>query len=549
MVRIRRANLLGSGGQGSIYAIPPGSRFVAKVLRDPQAPIGAKLKLMVENPPPMLRDKGHPVIAWPEDTLHSDWPPLPENTVGYIMRRALNMQPLTQCFNPSSRSIEFPHFTYQHLSVIAANIAQAFARLHGLNYVVGDINESNILVDDRGMITLIDTDSFQLVDEETGQIYRSPVGKPEFTPGELQGRRFDTVDRDQYHDRFGLAVLIFQLLLEGRHPFSGVYQGQGPPPTIETCIASGFFPYSARAVPLKEAAGFLPLHMLPAEITRLFHLAFDSGHDNRVVRPTAFRWYEALLELSRNLKTCDVNPNHRFCGHRQTCFWCDRAILMGGHDPFPRKAGPQARSLADGLERALARSPHKLLASAKPRDMFLVMVSNFTSFGNARQRRAGVLIGGAGMGFLACLLVLLIWVMGGNDSPIEDGTAEVADGTPDLTIRNLMLSPEGLTVSVGNFGASSLVTFAVGVYMNGLADPVAVISHRGEIDAGRDTSLTVPFPIPADCHEFYAIVDLENQVREAYESNNRSLSFTICQDDLDVLPDLGGGPTRPGTGG
>ena len=42
---------------------------------------------------------------------------------------------------------------------------------------------------------------------------------------ELQGlASFDSVDRTANHDNFGLAVLIFQLLLGGRHPFSGVPQ-------------------------------------------------------------------------------------------------------------------------------------------------------------------------------------------------------------------------------------------------------------------------------------------------------------------------------------
>ena len=42
------------------------------------------------------------------------------------------------------------------------------------------------------------------------------------------------------HDRFGLAVLIFHLLMMGRHPFSGVYLDKGDMP-LEKAIREGRF--------------------------------------------------------------------------------------------------------------------------------------------------------------------------------------------------------------------------------------------------------------------------------------------------------------------
>jgi len=40
-------------------------------------------------------------------------------------------------------------------------------------------------------------------------------------PPELQGRPLHGIVRTVDHDSFGLAVIIFQLLFMGRHPFSG----------------------------------------------------------------------------------------------------------------------------------------------------------------------------------------------------------------------------------------------------------------------------------------------------------------------------------------
>ena len=161
---IRDSNEIGSGGEGSIYTLDELPDLVAKVYHSPTRSIGAKLTLMVDNPPTMPDLGGHVSIAWPIDTLHRALPPSTSNTVGFLMHRISSMQPVSQCYNPAARKRNFPHFTYRHLCAVAINIAIAVNAVHGRNYVIGDINESNILIDEHGLVTLIDTDSFQVID-------------------------------------------------------------------------------------------------------------------------------------------------------------------------------------------------------------------------------------------------------------------------------------------------------------------------------------------------------------------------------------------------
>ena len=339
---VRDENLLGSGGEGSIYALDQLPDLVAKVYHSPGGSIGAKLALMVDNPPTMPERGGHVSIAWPLDTLHSALPTRPDNTMGFLMHRISSMQPVSQCYNPAARKRNFPHFTYRHLCAVAINIAIAVNAVHGRNYVIGDINESNILIDDHGLVTLIDTDSFQVIDQSDGTIHRSPVGKPEYTPPELQGHSFDTVDRNEYHDRFGLGVIIFQLLMEGRHPYAGKYTGRGEPPAIEDNISRGHFLYSeSRPVPLVDGPGYLPWHTIDGAVAELFRLCFDRGHDNQIVRPTAFQWEDAIGQAVASFVTCTRNSNHLYFGHNTTCPWCDRRNMLRGRDPFPEISGPE----------------------------------------------------------------------------------------------------------------------------------------------------------------------------------------------------------------
>ena len=169
------------------------------------------------------------------------------------MPRVERKNSLLDYYIQSYRSANAPHVDYRDLCSVAASLATALGELNGRGYVVGDINESNACITDNQHVTLIDADSFQVLDHDITppEVYRCTVGKPEYTPPELQGMSFEEVERTIHHDRFALAVVIYQLLMEGRHPFSGVYSGGGEEPNYEDSISEGYFLYSrSRGVPL-----------------------------------------------------------------------------------------------------------------------------------------------------------------------------------------------------------------------------------------------------------------------------------------------------------
>ena len=343
-VTIRDDKRLGVGGEGAIYALDELPDHVAKIYHNPGDATRSKLALMVANPPTMPDTGDHVSITWPLDTLCEDPSRDTSSVVGYLMHKLSASRKLIDCFSPVARKREAPHFTYKHLCAIAINLAIVVNAVHDGNYVIGDINESNFLVDDNGFVTLIDTDSFQVIDQSDGTVHRSPVGKPEYTPPDLQGIAFKDTDRNQYHDRFGLGVLIFQLLVEGRHPYIGTYTGQGKDPAIEDRIASGYFLHSqSRAVPLAAGRSFLPFDVLNDQLQDQFRLCFDSGHDNGIVRPTPQLWEDAITASAQSLAQCSENPNHQYFPHNPACPWCERRDKqLGGNDPFPDVAGPDA---------------------------------------------------------------------------------------------------------------------------------------------------------------------------------------------------------------
>jgi WD40 repeat protein len=184
----------------------------------------------------------------------------------------------------------------------------------------------------------VDADSFQVRDPETGVVYRSLVGKPEYTPPELQGCSFADVDRQPEHDAFALAVLIFRLLMEGFHPFDGVYRGRGEPPELGARIRNGYFPYARGRTGMEPSPLAPPFEMLHPDLQALFVRCFAEGHRNRRVRPRVEDWLKALEGAEDALQQCGRNEQHYYWGHLAGCPWCARQQALGGRDPFPSRA-------------------------------------------------------------------------------------------------------------------------------------------------------------------------------------------------------------------
>ncbi len=346
LLTIDKSQQIGSGGEGSIYAVEHDGRLAAKIYHKPTLEHEQKLLAMFRNPPadPML-SLGHASIAWPVDLLRSTGEK--NRIVGFLMPRVPDMFSVIDLFVPKSRLEKCPLFTYQYLHRAARNIAAAIAPLHARGYVIGDINESNILVSPSALVSLVDTDSFQVRDTG-GAVFRCGVGKAEFTPPELQGKNLRDVDREVAHDLFGLAVLIFQLLMEGTHPFAGQYTGEGDPPSIVTRIQQGCFPHGSDPGDYAPPPIAPDIAILDPAIRELFMRCFEQGHLEAEKRPTASQWQQALDHAEARLRRCRKNSQHRYGSHLKRCPWCARGELLGGRDYYPSQ-----KSVRNGTHLAL----------------------------------------------------------------------------------------------------------------------------------------------------------------------------------------------------
>ncbi len=353
-ITIEERAALGAGGEARIFAVSESPDLVAKIYHRPDSAQARKLRAMLAAPPEdPAAASGQPSIAWPVDLLEEG-----ARFVGFLMPRLTDQTPIFDFYNPSTRRQKFPLLHTGYLHRAARNLSAAVRALHARGYVIGDVNESNILVTQTALVALVDCDSFQAHDPQTGEIYRCPVGKLEFTPPELQGKTFAEQDRTPQHDGFGLAVLIFQLLMEGTHPFAGIYQGLGEPPPYEARILAGHFPHGSRTVPYRPMPAAPQFAMLDAGLRRLFIRCFEEGFAHPAARPTAVEWRDALTAAEDALVVCVRNPQHRYDVHCPSCPWCERTAKLGGRDPFPSSSAvKQGQHLRKAPRRAVPVLP------------------------------------------------------------------------------------------------------------------------------------------------------------------------------------------------
>jgi hypothetical protein len=364
---VRLGPALASGGEGAIHPLADRPGLCAKVYhpaaRTPER--RRKLEAMLARVP---RDpteaQGHRSLAWPQQLLLE----APGGRVaGFVMPLLpAGARTALEYMQPEDRLRRHPGFHYRYLLTAARNAASAFAAVHQAGCCVGDVNESNTLITPSALVTLIDCDSFQVADMPC------PVGKAEYTAPELAGRPLGSTPRTPQSDAFGLAVLIFQLLMQGYHPFAGRWPGGAEPPPLAVRIREGLYVYGGlagvggapparpapRAPPPRGGGGGArggrggggggapppppppPPTVLPRQVRLGFERAFLAGAVAPDRRPSAGEWTEILDRAQGELTVCRARPGeHHHPRRLRSCPWC--ALARQGYDYFPAAVGAQ----------------------------------------------------------------------------------------------------------------------------------------------------------------------------------------------------------------
>lgn len=311
----RALELLGSGGEGSVYSIVGDPARVMKIYHDPKPDLISKITRMVDS------DLKHSIdVSFPEELIFEG-----NRFRGYVMKRVKG-DSFSSVYATSTKARAVPQdvrFT------IAKNLCIALSNVHEAGFVFGDFNPANIRVDvKRRTVTLMDTDSFVF------DRYGGKVARPEVVPLEIRTamRRNESVPEDRKadlpftkeSDTYTLAVHLFRLLMNGEHPFTfkptrplshhPMYAYELDPPT---------FPYIRNDLGLAPPPHGIPLESIPMGLQSLFVRMFREGYSDPSIRPSIRDFMEEIDSYEKDSVKCRSNSAHRYHPSLGTCPFCE----------------------------------------------------------------------------------------------------------------------------------------------------------------------------------------------------------------------------------
>ena len=314
-------NLLGKGGEATIYSVKGYPELAAKIYHNDKRTIERRKKAHVMSQL-TVSDYFHDSVALPLSVLYEN-SDLKDGFSGYVMPRVKDITELQDIYYQNTMN------QYQK-TVVASNLCIMTNLVHDSGQVIGDFNSKNIAINSyKGTGVLIDTDSFHItVKNSKGKLLTFPctmavevMVAPELraklknqraTLEDIQGESFS-----KETDLYALAIHLFSLLMNGANPFRASVNmaDMGSSHVVSSVTIDQFeaankgeFLFAKRIFGKKLPEDVPDFNILSKDLQELFTRCFVDGAKDPKARPTAKEYYYALEQYKEMLKK---QP----CGH------------------------------------------------------------------------------------------------------------------------------------------------------------------------------------------------------------------------------------------
>lgn len=300
------------GGEGEVHKVisPANSKECVKIYfqKERSRQREDKIKYMVNNPPPDLRNDNH-IICWPTEVAY-----LGNNFVGFVMPLAFDnsielyllCQPkfkkkLSQRWK--SKFDRDSDLGMESRLKLCTNLSIAIHSIHRLkDYVLVDLKPRNVLVATDGRVSLIDCDSIQITSNGR-RLFPAKVATGEYMPPEGNGMNPSKHVITQTWDRFSMAIMFYEVIF-GLHPYAASFSGRYEnSTTLDSKIKDGLFVHGKNKVyVISKPELHKNYSAIPSSVRGLFDYAFNRGHEKPHVRPTAADWGITLFNELKDRK-------------------------------------------------------------------------------------------------------------------------------------------------------------------------------------------------------------------------------------------------------
>ncbi len=314
-----------SGGEGNLHRIRQPQQyanFVVKLYHKAKRTKARqqKIEYMIVNPPiNYVQGQHHPVI-WPQGLIYET-----SGFAGFLMPfgrgeklEILSMPRIHRNLMTQWGRFDFSQQGSMQLRLsICYNIATAVYQVHATDhYVLVDLKTDNIIIQPNGLISIVDMDSMQVIENDQ-VLFPATVTTPEYTPPEYYSNNIQPGKHPIFEswDLFSLSIIFYKLLF-GIHPYAASCNAPYDSLTsLHQKIEAGLFVHHPQKQDFFKVIP--PPHQkfntINSKIQELFLNCFEKGHHNPTLRPDAEEWCWAIapspkLSINRPLpsRTVDI---------------------------------------------------------------------------------------------------------------------------------------------------------------------------------------------------------------------------------------------------
>ena len=347
---------LHGGGEADIRPVPAFKGCVAKIYHlgtHASHASRSKVEAMMAKRPEHMTNRANgvdlPQFAWPTQIVED----ASRNFRGFLMREVPkeSSELLSSYMSRAQmhQTLSKDDCSLPRRVLVCANLASAITELHRIQHFFVDIKPANIaMFKDTGILCLLDNDSFSIAGEDCrfpATAFTREYLAPELILNELSASAVIT----DWQDRFALAVLIFQILNNGLHPFQGVPMYETEEWNIDMCVKQGLYAYGLVPNTLVSAAPASIHTTWPVALREMFDRAFVGRQGSK--RPSAKEWRDLLQSFQRTFERCDAQPDSvlhiHFSGMPcQECLFEEIAARNSEKSSMQRAAQDVAREMA-----------------------------------------------------------------------------------------------------------------------------------------------------------------------------------------------------------
>ena len=304
-------NVVARGREGTVYSLPQKDDILVKLYNRHLLDDQDKYQRNTERLLALFklgRKLKQSYFAWPEMLVFDK----NKKVIGFAMYKCEGVS-FRVLGSIATIKQHFPDWTRRELALTALDFISKLRVLQDNGVLVNDFNPSNFLVDRNCNVSFIDCDSFQIADGSKIHVNNTFV-PTHCAPELLKNKLLLDLPRNIHHQEFGAAIIIFNLLMCGLHPFA--YQDPSQVTacgTLEENLLNGRCPLGVGAGCKFPIGNWYNLWSWTSHnVKGGFIRTFRDGYSNPMARTSLTDWekylHEMLVQMSKYAERAEIFP-------------------------------------------------------------------------------------------------------------------------------------------------------------------------------------------------------------------------------------------------